>query len=508
MARLIVCCDGTWNTPEQEDNGVPAPTNVFKLYGALANKDNADDVQKKYYRKGVGTSGGFLAKLTGGAFGAGLSDDIKSAYKWLCDTYEDGDSIYLFGFSRGAYSVRSLGGLIGKCGLLRFSDQITETEKWHRVTKGFAAYRKGPPGDPWDTSFERDASVQIAFVGVWDTVGALGIPDEFRYLFFGRFMRHRFHNTVLGDTVSVARHAVAIDERRQAFSPTLWNADPAIRDVKEIWFPGVHGDVGGSYAAHGLSDSALDWMITEASATGLAFKEKMRLQIKPNQMDALHDSVKSAFSKMRTRPRNVPAILGDGRDLHRSAIARQDNPPLAQPVYWPTHLLPDGESCKADIFASERWNATGVYLEKGVEYRLSAAGEWCDGSITCSPDGPSGDFQLGQIIYGFSAISDWWQKKRRARRENAAAIIWGARRENDMPWCSLVGVIANGSGVSLDSKELIPHQTFLIGATRTEFVPRKSGYLYCFANDIWGSYRKNSGSVRLKVTRAQLAERR
>src|ERR1041384_6013331 len=117
MKRLIVCCDGTWNTPEQEENNAPCPTNVVRLFNSLADQDANGNEQLNYYHPGVGTDGSLLAKTAGGMYGEGLDKNIKSAYSWLANHYEDGDAIYVFGFSRGAYTVRSLSGLIGRCGL-------------------------------------------------------------------------------------------------------------------------------------------------------------------------------------------------------------------------------------------------------------------------------------------------------------------------------------------------------------------------------------------------------
>ncbi|MGZ9106339.1 MAG: phospholipase effector Tle1 domain-containing protein, partial [Rhodoplanes sp.] len=116
MANLVVCCDGTWNTPDDTDGGMPAPTNVRRLFNALADKDDSGTAQKKYYHPGVGTSGRWWKRIAGGGGGAGLADNVKSAYQWLAYNYRPGDNIFLFGFSRGAFTVRSLSGMIDCCG--------------------------------------------------------------------------------------------------------------------------------------------------------------------------------------------------------------------------------------------------------------------------------------------------------------------------------------------------------------------------------------------------------
>jgi uncharacterized protein (DUF2235 family) len=139
MKRLVISCDGTWNTPDQESNGRKCPTNVVKFHNSVLPNDSKGKVQLTYYHPGVGTEGGALSRIAGGAFGKGLSRNIKRAYKWLACNYQPGDEIYLLGFSRGAYTARSLAGFIGRCGLPITSGQ-TEARIWERVE---AAYLKG-----------------------------------------------------------------------------------------------------------------------------------------------------------------------------------------------------------------------------------------------------------------------------------------------------------------------------------------------------------------------------
>jgi len=132
MANIVICCDGTWNTPDQLDKGVPAPTNVVRLHNAVAETDVKGAPQEKYYHPGVGTSGKWWDKAIGGGTGAGLDDNIKSAYQKLCYSYKPGSDIYLFGFSRGAYTVRSLSGFITSCGLLKIAG-LEPAEVWRQI---------------------------------------------------------------------------------------------------------------------------------------------------------------------------------------------------------------------------------------------------------------------------------------------------------------------------------------------------------------------------------------
>ncbi|HZD53650.1 MAG TPA: DUF2235 domain-containing protein, partial [Woeseiaceae bacterium] len=141
MRNLVVCCDGTWNTAEQRHDGVPVPTNVVRLYNALAEKNEQGVRQLRYYHPGVGTEPGWWDRTMGGATGKGLDQNIMSAYHWLCRNYQSRDRIFLFGFSRGAYTVRSLAGMIACCGLLKLDkvkeDKAGQAGVWPRVEQVF-----------------------------------------------------------------------------------------------------------------------------------------------------------------------------------------------------------------------------------------------------------------------------------------------------------------------------------------------------------------------------------
>ena len=328
MRNIIVCADGTWNTPDDKEGGLPAPTNVVKLFNAVA-EAGASPAQKHYYHPGVGTDGSKIDRLLGGGIGKGLNQNIMSAYKWLGETYRPEDHIFLFGFSRGAYTVRSLGGMISCCGLLDLSDPKVEVaEIWERVEKAFDCYRdekhdlsslEGLPFHNAGSAAEAPGATPIHFIGVWDTVGALGVPDDLAVLdLIDDPRNYEFHDTALGANVTTARHAVAMDEMRKSFAPTLWTYAPD-RDVKQIWFPGVHGDVGGGYLQCGLSDGALAWMIAEAKAAGLKFRPRIGGHVKPEPLDVLHNSDTGIFSKLKTEPRQVPRVVPRSKLFHASA---------------------------------------------------------------------------------------------------------------------------------------------------------------------------------------------
>lgn len=507
MANLVVCCDGTWNTPDQKEDGLPAPTNVARLFNALAVHEVAGVEQKKYYHPGVGTDGGWWNRLVGGGAGQGLSDNIKSAYQWLAYNYQPGDKIFLFGFSRGAYTVRSLSGMIGCCGLLAI-ESLEPDDAWTRINEAFDCYRSKclsetlksckihncqPQQDPTKTT-------EIFFIGVWDTVGALGIPDDMALLnLIDDPRKHEFHDTTLSNVVKHARHAVAIDERRETFMPTLWTGIAAHQNAKQIWFPGVHGDVGGGYAVTDLSDAALAWMIGEANALDLDFRDISK-QLNADAWGVAHDSLTGVFKALKTRPRNVSTLAGSANVFHQSAIDRFKTPPIAQGEYWPTKALAVDEQVTIDVFARQHWNATGLYLEEGASYAFTASGQWVDGKIKSAPDGQPDDAYFGEIVRMASSGLGYIESLYQSVTGNKQADFWWTKRIERFPWFSLVGVIANG----VETKEKSPDDksTFLIanGCART-IGPGEAGYLYCFANDAWHAYSNNKGSVALTVRR-------
>ncbi|MBM3546085.1 MAG: DUF2235 domain-containing protein [Alphaproteobacteria bacterium] len=512
MKRVVVCCDGTWNTPDQTDGGVPAPTNVTRLYNALLKGMVGADQQLCYYHPGVGTDPGWFSKLTGGGLGDGLDRNIMSGYRYLCEHYEAGAEIFLFGFSRGAYTARSLGGMIGCCDILDIRG-VKESDAWARIETVFReGYREGDPDARtaarkewakrgWTFHPTKDGITPIRFVGVWDTVGSLGVPDYFSVLnLLDDPKDHSFHDTRLGKAVETARHAIAIDEMRGSFQPTLWT-EVGDRDVRQVWFPGVHCDVGGGYKETGLSDAALKWMLDEAQRCGLAFAEQFTNQIRPNHHDVLHDSLTGVYTVLPTQPRSCPRFSVDEPTLHGSAKQRHGDPPIAQGPYRVTSILAaPGDSTELDVFAIQPWNATGLYLEAGCAYRLAADGEWLDSGISCGPGGTNdGKFHPGEAAQmlgsALGAFETLWKKV----TGNRGAEFLMTKRHEEMPWFCLVGAIANSLGVD-ETQATLQHETKEVGKG-CEWTPTKSGYLYAYANDAWGFYKNNRGKIRLTVAR-------
>ena len=272
--RLVICCDGTWNEPDQSVDGNAADetelTNVLNVVRGLAPVDGNQVPQVVYYDTGVGTQG-MADKYIGGGLGSGMSANIRQAYRFIANNYHEGDELFLFGFSRGAYTVRSLAGFIGVVGLL-------SKENLRLLPEAYSLYRL-PPSKRAGSMVERRLKevgepsripTPIKFIGVWDTVGALGAPTPL----LGRLTRNRvsFHNTHLGKDVEHAYQALAVDERRRPFQPVLWTGAPVNgQAIQQAWFAGVHSNIGGGYRDTGLSSIALAWMAGRAASHGLEF---------------------------------------------------------------------------------------------------------------------------------------------------------------------------------------------------------------------------------------------
>lgn len=266
MKRIVVCFDGTWNTAADESlpEDQQVETNVRRFYESVRETGVDGIEQIRWYDQGVGTHG--FDRFAGGALGMGLDLNILEGYKFLAEQYQDDDEIYVLGFSRGAYSARSLVGLLRNCGLIR---------KRHldfRVGMAYGIYRTRDDGPDSRTArwfrsmFSREISIR--FIGVWDTVGALGIPLEFLNQF--NMKLYEFHDTKLSDIVKSAYQAMAIDENRRDYDVCLWDFDKEPqRTIEQRWFIGAHCDVGGGYPDRRLSDITLRWMQDRASALGL-----------------------------------------------------------------------------------------------------------------------------------------------------------------------------------------------------------------------------------------------
>jgi len=284
--RLALFFDGTWNEPGDH-------TNVWRLYLMTAPQGKDGASQEKFYDPGVGTR--WHDRLTGGAFGAGLSANVREGYRWLVEHYDPGDEVYLFGFSRGAFTARSLAGFIARCGLLRPEAPISVARLFERYKSDTATplyklrwQERNEPGRSFD--FEERALLRhstyhrnlITMVGVWDTVGSIGVPiGQVRGISTDTL---QFHNTHLSTTVKHSYQALALDEYRKPYWAILWTIfeldvaelqdplQPGGRYVEQRWFSGAHANVGGGYQSDILPDRPLAWIQEKAEQCGLAMR--------------------------------------------------------------------------------------------------------------------------------------------------------------------------------------------------------------------------------------------
>ncbi|MDQ3996675.1 MAG: DUF2235 domain-containing protein, partial [Gemmatimonadota bacterium] len=281
--RIVICADGTWNTPTTK-TGEDASTNVWRLFELVTDRSADGTPQLKYYHAGVGTTGSKVRRVIDGASGRGLSANMQDCYAFLVEHYHDGDAVYLFGFSRGAYTARTLAGLIRNCGIVDLTKPGSAArERDELLQEAYGLYRdRDPATSPVAARSVRFRSLHshpdfhIACIGVWDTVGALGIPVETPVTSPIRTFNQAkagFHDVTLSAYVDYAFHALALDEQRAAFKPTLWVQQPHAKAagqlLEQVWFTGVHSDIGGGYAAseRGLANVTLRWMVNRVTDT-------------------------------------------------------------------------------------------------------------------------------------------------------------------------------------------------------------------------------------------------
>ncbi len=326
--RLVICSDGTWNKPDQR-----SPTNVVKLNRGIQSVDAVGIEQRVFYHDGVGARGGWWKRFTGGAFGAGIDAIIQANYRFLVDNYEPDDELFLFGFSRGAYLARSTVGLIRNCGLLKRGhlDQFDAAYALYR-RRDEASHPRAEEASAFRAKFSWEPRVR--FIGVWDTVGSLGIP--LMPLRFWTKEFYEFHDVQLSSWVDFAYQALAVDEHRRPFEPTLWQAQESAKTqvLEQAWFPGVHANIGGGYEDHGLSDLALRWLAEKASACGLALE--LPHDLAPDALGAMEDSMTFWYRLLGEIIRKI-SPGSDGQFIAPSVKVRQSATTDYRPpnVPWP-----------------------------------------------------------------------------------------------------------------------------------------------------------------------------
>lgn len=311
--NVVVGIDGTWNDPAQTDEGKNARTNVARFMSLLKKGKNSSQVT--HYEEGVGA--GMWEAVRGGIYGFGLEEKILGAYRFLQRTFSESgwereqNKVFLLGFSRGAYAARRLSGLISHSGIPASQDD---------VELGFELYkRRDFESLPGLKSGGRFFDIKVEMVGVWDTVKATNDAD--------------YHDSELSLNVAAGYHAMAIDEKRRVFPVLRWDSDPR---VTQVWFAGVHADIGGGYAETGLSDIALQWMVLRGLDHGLDFKEKEFFELAPRPEGKMHQSYKGIWKAFGEEPRILLATdyihPSVAQRMKKVASYRPDLP--SNPLYW------------------------------------------------------------------------------------------------------------------------------------------------------------------------------
>ncbi len=361
--NIILCSDGTGNK-----GGYGAATNVYKLYNAVELHD-PNNLQTTFYDDGVGTNKNKYIRAFFGAFGFGFRANVVDLYEFLARNYDPGDQIFLFGFSRGAATVRAFAGFIEACGLLdrgkcKDGNNVLQEQIFReRIKKALKAYQKHKgentrkPGKTAAGKFKAemavvdekhapDGNLKIKFIGVWDTVSALGLPQDWSWIASWSFwivdwlfrllerisdlvFPHTFYNYRLNQNVEKVFHALAIDDERKTFHPKIWNENRKDRpvNIEQVWFAGAHSDVGGGYPRAGLSMVALDWMMVRAQHDdGVKFKKYIQDEIRAaaHVYGKLHNSRDGFAIYYRYAPRDIEALCTKKDDIkpHKYVIEK------------------------------------------------------------------------------------------------------------------------------------------------------------------------------------------
>lgn len=374
--KLVICFDGTWNKPDDSAaSDEQVESNVRRIYEAVdleAHDEARKDESCKYYHKGVGTTGNKWLQVIQGCFGSGLEENMVDGYRFLVNRYIPGAEVYIFGFSRGAYTARSLVGMINNCGIVKDADKVDHAYELYRDRE--------PTSAPWGAAAQDFRQThahpreQVKFLGVWDTVGARGLPDlDWGLADIYNPWRYGFHDTTLSSIVDNAYHAVAIDEHRKTFCPTLWTGEPKGKQkVEQVWFAGAHADVGGGYDDRRLSDVALLWMAQKAKDCGLPLDEAtLRDGLKPNFIRGdVHDSFRD-FTRGRV----------EDKHRFRRPICRPGDGLASDMLHWSVplfyrgnpHFRPQNEGFEAALIEGRLTTPTSGGLDCPDQTVLAAA---------------------------------------------------------------------------------------------------------------------------------------
>jgi hypothetical protein len=372
--NIILCADGTGNI-----GGTTPDSNVYKVYKSikkhLTQDDSLTDEQIVFYDNGVGTQKNKYWRMISGAFGFGFEDNVCDLYKFLARNYNPEDSVYFFGFSRGASTVRACNGFISACGLVKGKD-LRNIELDSLVKEAFSAYKiykKNPAkAEALKESNKSYGVIDIHFMGVWDTVVALGFPKRtevkgplsgFLELIFkstenflDRLWPHKFYNYKLTKNVKYAYQALAIDDERKSFWPFVWNEKGmgAETRVEQVWFAGMHSNVGGGYGRSGMASVPLLWMVIRATNAGLIFQDNILQNIleDSNIHSRMYNSRDGFAMFYRYHPREIETLCDDRLEgnikIHSSVIERMNQ---RTANYAPGNLPGKFEVVETDIGA-------------------------------------------------------------------------------------------------------------------------------------------------------------
>lgn len=537
--RIVILCDGTSNRPDQQEDGEAAATNVWKLYKALG----CDETQITWYQPGIGSDSSSTAaearrtqailsavganpgsqvaaywrrfvQIFESAFGQGISESIANGYAEIVREYQPGDRIYLIGFSRGAYTARCIAGIISRCGLLR-----AENLRYAGDMVQLFRTREHPDDVVSVRSDLVHADPAVEFVGVFDTVASLGVP------LWGWWFRASpiWKNKALAtDPVEACRHvyhALAMDERRSQFFPTLYqdprrvegikrSASDKLETLEQVWFRGAHADIGGGYARHDLSDISLGWMMDAMEQHGLRFQANARADLRPDPLGRRHDELERepGWVLFGTWPRwhPVPGHVPDhqGTTLHSSVFERAET--ILKCIGRPDLVtLANGESLNVVVEARQDWSRTGIIIEPEAYYCLTYLdGLWRDAEAPpCTP--------YGQQAEGWFDLRRYLTQGRRLRYEPWMRLIatiahprhW-ALKEKGLP--ELIKLLFHNDPQKL-TKQLAPIGKNLGWPNDSIILYSKApaGMLYMFANDWWQTASNNSGGIRIRITRIE-----
>ncbi len=347
--NIIVCADGTGNI-----GGTTPDTNVYKLYKSVDNDYKGKtldgtqiDEQIVFYDNGVGTAKNKFLRALGGAFGFGFEANVCDMYKYLAQNYVPGDRVYFFGFSRGASTVRACNGFIYKCGLVKGKD-LSNHELDRRVKKTFEAYKTHdtlPEASILKVSSQSHGAIPIHFMGIWDTVVALGFPKRTDSIsLFSRFLNgifrkaenildkrwpHSFYYYKLTENIKKACQALAIDDERTAFWPYVWNEkNRKENSVEQVWFAGMHANAGGGYGRSGMASVSLSWMLDKAREQELKFESDAFAQtVNDSHIHGRMYNSRDGFGIFyRYHPREIEILCQDKLNgdiqIHSSVIER------------------------------------------------------------------------------------------------------------------------------------------------------------------------------------------